>query len=204
MNVAIAALALALLACGNSSNSSNSSTQAPPTTAPAAPDRIVVLGRHRAIDPEGQATDPVVVRFTKFRVTKTHFDPAHLDGGTATLELDLASLATGSSERDDDLRSPTFLDIAHFATATIDIAHVVHQTGETYAADATVACHGATRTFPVTFTVVEHAADHIRIKGEHTFSRLDFGVGADPATDPTQQVDTPLTIQLALTLPVKV
>jgi polyisoprenoid-binding protein YceI len=101
----------------------------------------------------------VSVWFDKFRVAKASFDPQTIEGGTATIELDLASLRSGSSERDDDLKSPTYIDVGK-----------------------------------------EQNDDSIRIKGEHTFSRLDFSVGTDPATDPQQQVDAELTIQIVVTI----
>ena len=172
-----------------------------PAPAPAAPvdhsgDRIVVLAHHIRQKP----TDPVVVEVRKFHVVRAHFDPAHLEGGTAMIELDLASLHTDSDERDDDLRSPNFLDVGKFATATIDIDHVHARGGNAYTADATVGSHGITKTFPVEFEVVRTNGRAITIKGEHAFSRLDFAIGSDPSHDARQQVATELTIQLALTL----
>lgn len=169
--------------------------------APAAPvdhsgDRIVVLAHHIQQKP----TDPVVVELRKFHVVRAHFDPAHLEGGTATIELDLASLHTDSDERDDDLRSANFLDVAKFATATIDIDHVHASAGTKYTADATVGIHGLMKTIPVEFEVVKTSGRAITIKGEHTLSRLDVGIGSDPAHDQRQQVAPEITIQLALTL----
>ncbi len=161
-----------------------------------AADRIVVLGKHRPAKP----TDPVLVRFDKFSVVRASFDPQKIEGGTATIELDLASLRSGSSERDDDLKSASYIDIGKFATATIEIASVKRKADKTFTADATVKLRGATKTYPVTFEVLEQSADSIRIKGEHTFSRLDFSIGTDPGTDPQQQVDLELTIQMLVTL----
>jgi polyisoprenoid-binding protein YceI len=159
-------------------------------------DHIVVLGRHRPAKP----TDPVSVRFDKFRVVKASFDPEKIEGGTATIELDLASLRTGSGERDEDLKSPTYIDVGKFATVTIEIANVKKKADMTFTADATVKLRGVTKKYPVTFDVIEQRDDSIRIKGEHTFSRLDFTIGTDPAKDAQQQVDTELTIQMVVTL----
>jgi polyisoprenoid-binding protein YceI len=77
---------------------------------------------------------------------------------------------------------------------------VKKQTGNTYTADATVACHGITKTYSVTFDVVTTTADSVRIKGEYAFSRLDFAIGIDPATDPTERISPALIIQWVLTL----
>jgi polyisoprenoid-binding protein YceI len=160
------------------------------------PDHVVVLARHKP----GKPTDPVKVRFERFRVAKASFDPKTIEGGTATIELDLASLKSGDGERDDDLKSPNFIDVGKFATATIDIANVKKTADKTFSADATVGLRGVTKTYPVAFTVIAQTADSIQIKGEHAFSRLDFTVGTDPASDPKQQVDTELTIQMVVTL----
>jgi polyisoprenoid-binding protein YceI len=169
----------------------------PSTTA----DRIEVLARHLPIaGKEDLDSDPVVVHFDKFAVTKASFDPKNLEGGTASIELDVASIKTGSEERDGDLKAPEFFDVANFATITIDVANVKKQTDSKYSADATVACHGVTKTYPVTFEVLAATADTVRIKGEQAFSRLDFAIGVDPAKDPTERVDIALTIQWMLTL----
>ena len=85
-------------------------------------------------------------------------------------------------------------------TSTTGVANVKKQADTKYTADATVACHGVTKTYAVTFEVLATTTDTVRIKGEHAFSRLDFAIGVDPATDPTERVDTALTIQWTLTL----
>jgi len=158
-------------------------------------DHIVVLGHHKKPKP----TDPVRINFEKFRVVKADFDPQHIEGGKATIEIDLASFHTPSDERDNHLRSESYMDVGKFATATIDIDHV-KQAGASYTADATVTAHGMTKTYPVTFDVVSTTPDSIRIKGQHTFSRLDFGIGSDPAQNADEAVATDLTIDLLLTL----
>lgn len=164
-------------------------------------DHIEVLARHRPnAGKEDLDADPVVVHFDRFRVTRASFDPSHLEGGTATIELDLTSIKSGSEERDNDLKAPEFLDTARFATATVDVANVKKQTGATYSADATVTCRGITKTYPLTFDVVGTTADSVRIEGELGFSRLDFSIGVDPAKDPSDRVDTPLTIRWLVTL----
>ena len=206
--VVLLLLSTLALGCQKTEDKPDRGSAAAPASAapkPAPPasnsDRIEVLARHRAV--AGQAdldADPVVVHFDRFAVTKASFDPKHLEGGTATIELDVTSIKTGSEERDNDLKSPEFFNAASFATITIDVANVKKQADTKYTADATVACHGVTKTYAVTFEVVSTTADSVRIKGEHAFSRLDFSIGVDPAKDPTERVDTALIIQWVLTL----
>ncbi|MEO8551801.1 MAG: YceI family protein [Kofleriaceae bacterium] len=200
---------LALAGCKKPADNPDRGSAAPTTEAPkpqpepAAADKVdhvEVLARHLpAAGKEDLDADPVVVRFAKFAVTKASFDPNLLEGGTATIELDPTSIKTGSEERDTDLKSPEYIDVARFATVTIDVANVKKQ-ADKYTADATVGCHGMTKTYPVTFEVLATTADSVRIKGEHAFSRLDFGIGIDPATDPTERIAAPLTIRWVLTL----
>jgi polyisoprenoid-binding protein YceI len=159
-------------------------------------DRITVLAHHQKPKP----TDPVRVNFQKFKVVKADFDPKKIEGGKATIELDLSSLQTDSGKRDDHLKSADYLDVAKLATATIAIDNVKQKSGATYTADATVAAHGMTKTYPVTFDVIDTKDDRIRIKGEHAFKRLDFGIGSDPAQNPDESVGTDVTIEMVLTL----
>ena len=98
--------------------------------------------------------------------------------------------------------TPAF-DVAKLATATVTIDNVKLKSGDTYSADATVAAHGITKTYPVTFDVLERMNDRIVIKGEHTFPRLDFGVGTDPAQNSDESVGTDVTIEMRLTLVAK-
>jgi polyisoprenoid-binding protein YceI len=184
-------LCLVLAAC-----KSHDKPAPPPTPAVHEADHVVVLAHHKNPKP----TDPVRVQFDRFRVVKADFDPADIEGGKATIELDLSSLHTQSDERDNHLKSPAYLDVATLATATIDIDHVKRKAGSTYTADATVSAHGVTKTYPVTFDVIDQRADAIQIKGQHTFMRLDFGIGTDPAQNADEQVGTDVTIEMVLTL----
>ncbi|CAN5267690.1 hypothetical protein BH11MYX1_BH11MYX1_12210 [soil metagenome] len=174
---------------------------AAPTPAPAPmpdpnADHITVLAKHKVAKP----IDPVHINFETFKVVKADFDPNKIEGGKATIEIDLSSFHTDSDKRDGHVKSPAYLDIGKFATATVDIDNVKLKSGTTYTADAKVAAHGMTKTFPVTFDVLETKDDHIKIKASQDFTRLDFGIGTDPATDGEQQVASELTLEMVLTL----
>jgi polyisoprenoid-binding protein YceI len=161
-----------------------------------AADSIVVLAKHTPAKP----TDPVQVRFEKFKVTKATFDPKKIEGGKATIEIDATSLKTGDDKRDGDLATPGFLDTAKFPKITVDIDKVKKKADKTFTAEATVKFRDVTKKYPVTFDVLDTTADSIRIKGEASFSRLDFKVGKDPKEPKSAPIETGLTIQLQLTL----
>ena len=142
--------------------------------------------------------DPVEVRFEKITVTKAAFDPKNLEGGTATIEIDLTSMATDSPKRLAHIKSPAYFDVAKFATATIDVSNVKKNTDSTYTADAKVSLHGVEKTYPVTFEVLETKDDSIKVRGEQVVERLDFKVGKEPGAE--EQVGTSTTVRLQLTL----
>jgi polyisoprenoid-binding protein YceI len=172
-------------------------TPAAPAAAPAAGgDSIVVLAKHVEAKPD----DPVKVSFTKFKVTKASFDPKKIEGGKATIEIDTTSVKTGIDKRDAHLQTPDFLDAAKYATITVDIDSVKKKADKTYTASATVKFRGVTKKYPVTFDVLDTTADSVHIKGESTFSRLDFKVGKDSKDPKVAPVQNDLTIQLELTL----
>ena len=160
------------------------------------PDSIVVLAKHTESKPD----DPVQVRFEKFKVVKASFDPKKVEGGKATIEIDATSLKTGIDKRDTHLNTPDFLDTKKFAKITVDIEKVKKKADKTFTAEATVKFRDVTKKYPVTFDVLDTTADSIRIKGETSFSRLDFKVGKDPKEPKSAPIETGLTIQLQLTL----
>jgi len=136
-------------------------------------DSIVVFSKHSEPKPD----DPVQVKFEKFKVTKATFDAKKIEGGKATIEIDAASLKSGSDKRDEHLKTPDFIDTSKFATITVDIDKVKKKAGKTYTAEATVNFRDVKKAIPVTFDVVDAKDDWVKIKGEAKFSRHDFNVG---------------------------
>ena len=100
-----------------------------------------------------------------------------------------------------DLAYPQLaFEILRFFAADYPGAELKSAAFKTYTAEATVKFRDVTKKYPVTFDVVDSTADSIRIKGEATFSRLDFKVGKDSKDPKVAPVQPDLVIQLALTL----
>lgn len=165
-------------------------------TAVATTDSIVVLAKHSEAKPD----DPVQVRFEKFKVVKATFDPKKIEGAKATIEIDATSLKTGADKRDAHLNTADFLDTAKFPKITVDIDKVKKKADKTFTAEATVKFRDVTKTYPVTFDVVDQKADTIQIKSETTFSRLDFKVGKDSKDPKVAPASPDLVIKFQLTL----
>jgi polyisoprenoid-binding protein YceI len=173
----------------------------PPAPTPLPPrdpnaDFVSVFATHTP----GKPIDPVEIRINKFTVTKAAFDPKVVEGGTASLALDLTSLQSDQPKRDKHISSPDYLDVGQFATVTIDIDNVKKKDGATYTADANVKFHGVEKKFPITFDVLSTTDDSIRIKAEQAFVRDDFKIGVASDDPKVQGVAEPLTIKLQLTL----
>lgn len=158
-------------------------------------DSIIVYATHKEPKPE----DPVKVKFEKFAVKAAKFDPKNLEGGTATIELDMTSVSSGSEKRDGHLKTGDYFDVEKFATATIDIENVKKTDDKNYTADAKVKFRDIEKTYPVTFEVLETKDDAIRVKGTHEFARTDFGVGKDPS-DENEGSAVPVKIEMQLWL----
>ena len=161
----------------------------------AAGDFIAVYAEHAEKKPD----DPVEVKFERFKVVKADFDPEKIEGGSATIEVDLASMKSGSDKRDKHLTTADYVDTSKFTTMTIDVGNVKKKDDKTFTADAKVKLRDVEKTYPVTFEVVEKGADFIKVKGEHKFARLDFKVGKEK-TGPDESVAQDLTVKLQLTL----
>ena len=156
-------------------------------------DSITVEASHA----EPKPTDPVVVKFEKFTVTKAEIkDLANLEGSKAELEIDLVSLKTDAAKRDAHLNSPDYLDTAKHPKATVKIDKVKKTGDKTYSAEAKVSAHGVDKTIPVNFEVLEVLPDGVRVKGEQKFELKDFKLGKDK----DEGVASTLLIKLQLTI----
>jgi polyisoprenoid-binding protein YceI len=183
----------------NMAGSAAATPTPPPPPAEDTADWIKVMATHVEANP----ADPVEVKFDKFKVTKANFDPKKIEGGTATIEIDVNSLKTNDAKRDEHLATPDYIDVKKNATITVDIVNVKKKDDKNFTADAKIKFRGVDKKYPVAFEVVEAKDDWIRVKGEHTFKRLDFKVGKKPGKDQKKGEDgvaDEMTVKMQLTL----
>jgi polyisoprenoid-binding protein YceI len=163
--------------------------------APAGADYIKLWATH---EPTTE-TDPVEITVQGFKVLSAQFDPANLENGTAELELELTTIKSNDPKRDGHLATPDYLDTGKFGKATVKISEVKKVDDDTFSAKADVSFRDQTKSFPIQFDVVEKMADGVRVKGQHEFSRLDFGVGKEP-DGKNERVAKNVKIEMQLTL----
>lgn len=135
-------------------------------------------------DPTKPSVDVV---FASWKVVAASFDPANLEGGTAEIEVDPASLSTGIPKRDNHLKNPDYLDVTVFPKATVKVANVKKTGDKSYTADATMNLHGIEKTWSLPFEVVTSTADSVQVKFSQPFSRLDFKIGKPEAEDSSKE-----------------
>jgi polyisoprenoid-binding protein YceI len=135
-------------------------------------------------DPTKPSVD---VAFASWKVVAASFDPANLEGGTAEIEVDPASLSSGIPKRDAHLKNPDYLDVSVFPKATVKVANVKKTGDKTYTADATMNIHGIEKTWSLPFEVVTSTSDSVHVKFSQPFSRLDFKIGKPEAEDSSKE-----------------
>lgn len=159
-------------------------------------DYLVVYGSHA----EAKPTDPVMLRFSKLKVTKVKFNgpvKKGIEGASAQVEVDLTSLKSSSDKRDQHIKSPDYLDVEKFSTVTIDVKSPRHIGGGRYRAPTKVTFRGKTYDWEVFFNVVETLPNGVRIRGEHKLTRKQIGIGKE-AGDSVGQ-DLLVRLQVSLT-----
>ena len=197
------AVALTFGACGNKEETKTEQPvaqpeQPPQPEQPATADNADYIKLWATHEPTTEA-DPVEITVQGFKVLNAQFDPATIEGGTAELELDLTTIKSNDAKRDGHLATPDYLDTAKYGKATVKISEVKKEDDDTFTAKADVSFHDQTKSFPVKFDVVEKLPDGVRVKGQHEFSRLDFGVGKEP-DGKNERVAKNVRIEVQLTL----
>jgi polyisoprenoid-binding protein YceI len=68
------------------------------------------------------------------------------------VSIDVASLSTQNSKRDEDLQSPAYFDVNKFPTMTYHGRGIRRVSGSSWTMDGSLTMHGVTKVVPLTFT----------------------------------------------------
>jgi polyisoprenoid-binding protein YceI len=148
------------------------------------------------VDSSGESTPPGTIEFVgrntfatangtfhSWRVVESQMDAADFSKHFVHVEVDLASVDTGSNRRDDHLRDPDFFEVEKYPVANIRV-HSAKPSGESedggrrYAVQFDIDLHGVQAT--IAGEIVERSEEGRSYEGSLIVDRTVFGVGAPP------------------------
>ena len=122
-----------------------------------------------------QMNVPVQGRFKTFAAQIT-FDPEKLSSSRAQIEVDLASIDTGSSEADDEVGKKAWFNTSAFPTAKFSSSTVTRIGPDRYEARGKLYIKGVSQDLAAPFTV-KHSGEVSTYEGSFMLKRLQFSIG---------------------------
>jgi polyisoprenoid-binding protein YceI len=126
------------------------------------------------------------------------FDPQDLAGSRFDVKIDMASVDSKDSERDDTMKSDDLFAVKQFPTAHYVTERFTAKGGNKFAAAGKLTLRNATREVPIEFTF-EQKNGSAWLKGSAQLKRLDFGVGQGDYKD-TKDVGNDVKVSFVLLL----
>ena len=130
---------------------------------------------------------PLDGKFNKF-VAQISFDPAKVAKAQARIDIDVASIDTGSAEANEEVVGKQWFNAKTFPTASFVSTGIKALGGNRYQASGKLSIKGKTQdvTTPVTF---QAAGSRGIFEGTFTIKRLDFAIGEGEWTDVSTVAD---------------
>jgi polyisoprenoid-binding protein YceI len=125
------------------------------------------------------------------------FDPQDLAGSRFDVKIDMTSVNTRDSERDDTIKSDDLFAVKQYPSAHYVADHFAAK-GTSYTATGKLTIRNVTRDVPIAFTF-EKKDGSAWLKGSAQIKRLDFGVGQGDWKD-TEQVGNDVKVNFTLLL----
>lgn len=110
-------------------------------------------------------------------VTKVHFTPANLGSSTLEASVDVNTINTDNSSRDEHLRTEDFFDVAHYSKITLKSVGFKHKNGNNYVGTFILTIKDKSKQIEIPFTFLDKE-NAVEFKGAFKINRLDFGVGS--------------------------
>lgn len=129
-----------------------------------------------------QMNVPVEGGVNRFSAT-ARFDPAKPESGQFRVELDMASVDTGTPDGDGEARRPLWFDVGRHPRATFVSRAVQKLADGRYQATGDLAIKGRSKTVNVPFTLVRQVGNAWLAEGRLPISRADFGIGGGDWND---------------------
>jgi len=130
---------------------------------------------------------PVDGSFGKY-TARISFDPAKPEAGQAQIEVDLASIDTGSSDANDEVRGKAWFNVHDFPTAKFVSSGVKALGGGHFQALGRMTIKGRSADLVAPFTARATGAAVV-LEGSLPISRQQYGIGEGSWSDPTVVAD---------------
>ncbi|WP_295674073.1 YceI family protein [uncultured Mucilaginibacter sp.] len=111
-------------------------------------------------------------------VTKVNFTPASLSASSIEASVDVNTINTDNSSRDEHLRSTDFFDVARFPKISLKSVAFKHKSGNNYVGTFILMIKDKSKQIEMPFTFLDKD-NTIGFKGTFKINRLDFGVGSE-------------------------
>jgi polyisoprenoid-binding protein YceI len=111
-------------------------------------------------------------------LAKVHFTPENLNASTLEASVEVNTINTENSSRDEHLRSEDFFDVARYPKITLKSIAFKHKSGNNYTGSFTLTIKGKSKQIEMPFTFSDKD-NVVEFKARFKINRLDFGVGSE-------------------------
>lgn len=110
-----------------------------------------------------------------------HFNPNNLAEASVEASVDVKTINTDNSLRDEHLKSDEFFDEGHYPKISLKSVLIKHKTGNKYSGQFNLTIKNKTKTIEIPFTYTAKS-DVSDFTGSFKINRLDYGVGDSSLT----------------------
>jgi polyisoprenoid-binding protein YceI len=103
-------------------------------------------------------------------------NPADLTTSTLEASVEVNTINTDNTTRDEHLKSDKFFDAAHFPKISLKSISFKHKSGNNYVGQFNLTIKGKTKVVEVPFTFTDNGSSVV-FAGSFKLNRLDFGIG---------------------------
>lgn len=104
------------------------------------------------------------------------FSAANLASSAIEASVDVNTINTDNSSRDDHLKGEDFFDVSHYPKVAMKSVSFKHKSGNNYTGQFNLTIKGKTKLLEIPFTITEKGNTQA-FKSSFKLNRLDFGVG---------------------------
>lgn len=112
---------------------------------------------------------------------KMVFNPKNLKTSLFEVSVDVSTINTDNTRRDNHLKKPDFFDEEKYPVITIKTTSITAKEGNNYTANAVLTMHGISKNIRFDF-IADPVSSGYNFKAEFTVNRKDYGIGGNSMT----------------------